>query len=125
MAIQSDGKIVVTGIFGSSDLAMARYNADGSLDTTFGTGGKVTTTGFAASYGFSVAIQGDGKIVVAGSSAGGGGFAVARYLAGEPAPTPTPTPVPGVSWPGLLALAGALASLLIWGYRRQLRRASS
>src|SRR5262249_41641099 len=49
LAIQSDGKIVaagasiITGTRNSSDFALARYNEDGSLDTTFGVGGKVTT----------------------------------------------------------------------------------
>ncbi len=48
VAVQGDGKIVVAGFAFSSgingDFALARYNADGSLDTSFGTGGKVTTT---------------------------------------------------------------------------------
>ncbi len=72
VAIQPDGKIVVagtswTGQVRGSDFAVVRYNTDGSLDTTFGTGGKVTTD-FNSSYDFAnaVAIQQDGKIVVAG-----------------------------------------------------------
>jgi uncharacterized delta-60 repeat protein len=46
VAIQSNGKIVVAGfVFSTFDpsFALARYNTDGSLDTNFGTGGKVTT----------------------------------------------------------------------------------
>jgi uncharacterized delta-60 repeat protein len=46
VAIQPDGKIVVAGIAGggaASNFGLARYNTDGSLDTSFGTGGKVTT----------------------------------------------------------------------------------
>ncbi len=46
MAIQSDGKIVVVGYStagGTDDFAMARYNADGTLDASFGGAGKVTT----------------------------------------------------------------------------------
>src|SRR5215208_381188 len=35
MVIQSDGKIVVAGTAGSARFALARYNADGSLDTSF------------------------------------------------------------------------------------------
>ncbi|MFO1486771.1 MAG: choice-of-anchor D domain-containing protein [Verrucomicrobiaceae bacterium] len=88
IAVQADGKIVLAGesnISGGDDFALARYNADGTLDTTFGTGGKVTTP-FAGTLDWarSVAIQPDGKIVAAGSSGSGSGtddFAVARYLA--------------------------------------------
>ena len=47
--------------------ALARYLADGTLDTSFGNGGKVTT-GLSpySDYGRTVAVQSDGKIVVAG-----------------------------------------------------------
>jgi uncharacterized delta-60 repeat protein len=81
VALQTDGKIVVAGqaTQGSNTLfALARYNPDGSLDTGFGAGGKVTTSfgsGDSAAYG--VAIQPDGKIVAVGGSTGD--FAVARY----------------------------------------------
>ena len=68
MAIQPDGKIVMVG--GSlSDFVLARYNPNGSLDTTFGTNGKVThsmLTGSSEEIARAVAIQPDGKIVVAG-----------------------------------------------------------
>jgi uncharacterized delta-60 repeat protein len=75
VAIQGDGKIVAagSGVFGS--LALARYNADGSLDPTFDGDGRVTTSGLGA--GLALAIQGDGKIVAAGF--GGGDFTLARY----------------------------------------------
>ena len=83
VAIQSDGKIVAAGgtfSFPSGDFALARYNVDGSLDPTFGSGGKVTTDfgGFDAAS--AVVIQPDGRIVAAGRS-GGGDFALARYNA--------------------------------------------
>ncbi|RUT06030.1 hypothetical protein DSM106972_032360 [Dulcicalothrix desertica PCC 7102] len=68
-AIQADGKIVVVGeaYNGSSDFAIARYNPNGTLDTNFGNGGKVTTDlAGRTDRGYSVAIQSDGKIVVAG-----------------------------------------------------------
>src|SRR5262249_37359683 len=57
---------------------LARYTTSGSLDTTFGSGGKVTTD-FAGyqDRAYSVAIQSDGKIVAAGG--GGGDFGLARY----------------------------------------------
>jgi uncharacterized delta-60 repeat protein len=75
VAVQPDGKIVVAGIalsttqFSTADFAVARYNHDGSLDSSFGAGGKATTDFFqdddAAS---SMALQPDGKIVVVGSA---------------------------------------------------------
>jgi uncharacterized delta-60 repeat protein len=90
LAIQADGKIVVSGFSiqpGTGyDFALTRYNSDGSLDTTFGADGKVTTDlGSSSDIGMSVAIQADGRIVVAGYSyqpGTGGDFAVARYLGG-------------------------------------------
>ena len=87
VAIQNDGKIVVVGSSDTgptfSDFALARYNADGSLDPSFGVGGKVLTD-FENAYdtAFGVAIQSDGKIVVAGrafTSATFGDFALVRY----------------------------------------------
>src|SRR5206468_12348259 len=48
-------------------LTLARYNANGTLDTTFGSGGKVIShVGSGDSEGYSVALQSDGKIVVGG-----------------------------------------------------------
>jgi uncharacterized delta-60 repeat protein len=85
IAIQTDGKIVVAGSAYKAgtghDFALVRYSQDGFLDSTFGVGGKVTTD-FGGSTdsdsGTSVAIQTDGRIVVAGS-AQGGGIGIARY----------------------------------------------
>src|SRR5438309_1488545 len=87
VALQSDGKIVVAGSSdpgGNLDFALARYNADGSLDTTFGGTGKVTTDfGSREDEGDSVAIQSDGKIVASGYSYSQDGtsvrIAVVRY----------------------------------------------
>jgi uncharacterized delta-60 repeat protein len=81
VAIQADGKILVAGYSyngSTSDFALARYNADGSLDTTFSGDGKLTT---ALGSGSSVAIQADGKILVSGSSSNGSNadFALVRY----------------------------------------------
>jgi uncharacterized delta-60 repeat protein len=73
VAIQPDGKIIVAGGCGVADdsskslFALARYNPDGSLDASFGTGGIVTTdvsNGTALAKG--LAVQPDGKIVVVG-----------------------------------------------------------
>jgi uncharacterized delta-60 repeat protein len=70
VAIQADGKIVVAGWTqtpGSADFAVARYNADGTLDGSFGEAGKVTTSlSGRADKAFAVAVQPDGAIVVAG-----------------------------------------------------------
>jgi uncharacterized delta-60 repeat protein len=85
IAIQSDGMIVVAGYAhnGSDyDFALARYTASGALDTTFGSGGVVTTPiGPGDDYGSSVAVQSDGKIVVAGYAHNGSDydFALVRY----------------------------------------------
>jgi uncharacterized delta-60 repeat protein len=87
VVVQPDGKIVVSGYSfdGSSfDFAIARYNSDGSLDTGFGSGGKVTTPIAFHEASYSVALQADGKIVAAGHSFTGNGpndFAVIRYNA--------------------------------------------
>ena len=77
VAVQDDGKIVVAGftystIYGN-DFACARYNNDGSLDTTFGTGGKMTYDLQVGSddKAYGMAIQLDGKIVMAGYSDNG------------------------------------------------------
>jgi len=48
IVIQSDGKIIAAGVStpnssGNSDFALARYNEDGTLDTSFGSDGKMTT----------------------------------------------------------------------------------
>jgi uncharacterized delta-60 repeat protein len=59
IVVQPDGKIV--GLGGGFGAGMVRYNNDGSLDQSFGTGGKVQT------FGSALALQADGKIVVCGS----------------------------------------------------------
>ena len=87
VAVQADGKLVVAG-FGPGDFALARYNADGSLDSSFSGGGKQTTDVGNDDYGNAVAMQSDGRILVAGFSgtfAGGYDFALARFDGG-PAP---------------------------------------
>jgi uncharacterized delta-60 repeat protein len=73
LTIQTDGKIVVAGRRGASTvslIALARYNADGSLDTTFnGTGRKIfNIIPYRDASAFDVSVQTDGKIVVAGHS---------------------------------------------------------
>ena len=113
LAIQPDGRIVVVGTaFTSFDpsYALARFNPDGSVDATFGTGGEVTTNfGNPGDVGVlcpagradcsddmanDVAIQADGKIV----AVGGGGpcsppcaWTLARYLVDSTPPSTTTT----------------------------------
>ena len=86
VAIQPDGKIVVAGdSFGAgTDFGVARYNDDGSLDRSFGTGGRVVTkVDQIAAYVAGVVVQPDGKIVVGGRASVGlsGGTALVRYRA--------------------------------------------
>ena len=69
VAIQADGKIVVAGISGAypvRDFALARYNTDGSLDTTFHTDGRLVTNFGSGDEARDVAVQSDNKIVAAG-----------------------------------------------------------
>ena len=95
VAVQSDGKIVAAGwnqLGGSgSDVvaALMRFNADGSIDTAFGLLGKVSTT-LVDDYGgpASVAVQSDGKIVLAKDlDTRFGDFALSRYNADGTADT--------------------------------------
>lgn len=81
LALQSDGKIIAAGTTTNSstnsDIALIRYNTNGSLDNTFGTAGKVITNIVAFDEGTSVAVLSNGKIIVAGAS--DDQFAVLRY----------------------------------------------
>jgi uncharacterized delta-60 repeat protein len=84
VAIQSDGKIVVVGSSYVLDtFALARLDPDGSLDTSFGGDGRVTTSvGPGGESAQAVTIQPDGKMVVAGESwtlSGFDGIDVVRY----------------------------------------------
>ena len=66
MALQADGKIVAGGDTQTAsgyDAAVVRYNSDGSLDTAFGTGGKVKEDSGRDDFGGGVAVQTDGRIV--------------------------------------------------------------
>jgi uncharacterized delta-60 repeat protein len=86
VAVQDDGRIVAAGWSGPARsnnyrFAVARYDSDGGLDTTFGGDGKVTTNFTTGNdFAWDMALQDDGKIVVVGRAGGAGGrFAVARY----------------------------------------------
>jgi uncharacterized delta-60 repeat protein len=68
VAIQPDGKILAAG-HGGVSYGLLRYNPDGSLDSSFGSGGKVVTDFFGSADGANAMIlQPDGKIIAAGSS---------------------------------------------------------
>jgi len=85
VVIQPDGKIVAGGVTGyrsfCSTAAFARYNADGTLDASFGTAGKLVGTQEAVN---GLALQSDGKLVAASTGYLPGGFCcafvVGRYL---------------------------------------------
>ncbi|PYE47935.1 beta strand repeat-containing protein, partial [Deinococcus yavapaiensis] len=85
LVVQSDGKIVAAGrTFNGSndDFLLVRYTASGTLDSTFGTGGKVTTDFGSSSDGiFALMVQSDGKLIAAGFATNGSNydFALARY----------------------------------------------
>jgi uncharacterized delta-60 repeat protein len=90
VAVQPDGRIVVAGRAHTGpnrdDFYVARYEADGTLDPTFGTGGAQTTgfdNGDGRDHAHGLALQPDGRIVVVGESEQQGQgiqFAVARFL---------------------------------------------
>ncbi len=82
VAVLPDGKIVAGGYIqqnSSSKFALVRYNFDGSLDPSFGDGGKVITSIKNSPYenAFTMAVQADGKVVLAGRA--GSDFALVRY----------------------------------------------
>jgi len=78
--LQPDGKIVAAGGYGNRNtasgilnkIALARYNADGTLDTSFGDNGKVLTNAVTnrSSEAMSIALRPDGKMVVVASVSG-------------------------------------------------------
>lgn len=88
MALQADGRLLVAGSVDESpkgrSFALARFNADGSLDASFGQGGQVVTSfGSQSDEAFAIAVQPDGRIVLGGHTATatrGIDFALARYL---------------------------------------------
>jgi uncharacterized delta-60 repeat protein len=85
VALQSDGKIVAAGVSSSqlnSNFAVARYESDGDLDTTFNVDGKLTIDFFGSTdIAENVAIQANGKIVLGGLARNFvDGYGVARVI---------------------------------------------
>ena len=84
ISIQADGKILAVGYtenLSGKDIALARYNTDGTLDNTFDGDGIVTTAiGTNYDVGFSMLLQPDGKIIVGGIAGNGTyDFGLVRY----------------------------------------------
>ncbi|MCC6140143.1 MAG: DUF4347 domain-containing protein [Nitrospira sp.] len=83
VAVQADGKILVAGTAGP-DAALVRYNANGTLDTTFGGGDGIIVADWGSNgdIGYSVAVQADGKIIMSGNTSGGNNdnIVVMRFL---------------------------------------------
>jgi len=90
LVLQPDGKVVEAGSLdlespgrSTTRVGLVRYNLDGSLDSTFGTGG-ILVTGLQTTTGATVARQSDGRLVAGGTGGPGGGgvgLALARYAA--------------------------------------------
>lgn len=84
--LQTDGKILAVGkatVNGNADFGIARYNVNGTLDTNFGNGGKVTTDfGFGGDNAAAVMLQPNGKIIVVGTVSGSSvsQVGIARYI---------------------------------------------
>ncbi len=73
VAVAPGGKVVVAGTIGAPDtrIAVARFNANGTLDTSFGSGGSVQLDlGLPAETAQGVAVQPDGKVVLVGHEQG-------------------------------------------------------
>jgi uncharacterized delta-60 repeat protein len=126
VAIQADGKIVSAGLWatGGPDLfkfAVTRYNPNGTLDTSFGGGTVLTSVSGQADRPYSVVVQQDGKIVVAGF--GGNGlhyWDLARYNPNGTLDasfgnggTVSMSPTPGEIWDMALQADG---KILVSGY---------
>ena len=85
LVIQADGKIVAAGSSHNGtnlDFALLRYNADGTLDSSFGKNGKVTTeVGSGTDVIHALIVDSNGKLVAAGYSYSGSGnhIAMVRY----------------------------------------------
>jgi uncharacterized delta-60 repeat protein len=112
IVLQPDGKAVLVGASDGSvgGFAVSRYNSDGSLDSSFSGDGKQATDFGNDEYAMAVALQADGKPVVAGSVCAGGcgaTFGLVRYLAdGSAGPDTTPPETTITSGPsGAISIA--------------------
>ncbi|MEI6882990.1 MAG: delta-60 repeat domain-containing protein [Bacteroidota bacterium] len=81
MLLQKDGKIILTG-YSNTDIAAVRYLPNGTLDPSFGSGGIVKTAlRTVNAITSAIALQSDGKVILAGSANNGqtNDFAILRY----------------------------------------------
>lgn len=94
VALQSDGKVIALGNNNSSNspFVLLRFLVNGSLDSTFGSGGRITTSfGGATTWGVALALQPDGRLVAGGLTSSdiyfqNSDFALARYNIGKLTP---------------------------------------
>ncbi|MGW4753352.1 calcium-binding protein [Streptomyces chartreusis] len=91
LVVQPDDRIVAAGSGSPGDFLLARFNADGTLDTGFGTGGRATTDFGAGDRANALALQTDGKAIAFGNDNNGRRL-MARYLGGVGTPPPPPPP---------------------------------
>jgi uncharacterized delta-60 repeat protein len=114
MVLQPDGKIIAAGWEDPGMFTLVRLSKNGQPDQSFGKGGIVDTKIGSVSAADAVALQLDGKIVVAGTGNARGSFALARYL-GDPAP-----PIPTLALWSILALSAMVGGVTLAGARRRL-----
>ena len=117
VAIQTNGQIVAAGVAPNFETLVSRYNADGSPDTTYGSGGSTETAVGQASQYNAVAIQpSDGEAVAAGFTSRwpATNFLAARYTASASLPSSPVSAVPaGSQATPFGSAAGAIAPALI------------
>ena len=118
LAITPDGKIVVVGAAFKTfntppDFALVRFNSDGTLDTGFGSGGRITTdVAGGTDVAQAVAIQSDGKVVAAGRSFRSNfDLTLVRYVNNEVTP-PTTDTTPPAAPTGLTATFNATTNAI-------------
>jgi uncharacterized delta-60 repeat protein len=112
-AREPDGKVVVVGLEAAEvDMAPARFRPDGSLDASFGSGGRSTVPGGFIEAALAVALQDDGRIVMAGQSAAGSPV-VRLWADPPPAGGETPSGSPGPAGPAtVVRCAGKPATIV-------------
>lgn len=137
VALQPDGKILVAGQVCTTSLprpmGLARYNSDGTLDTSFGGGDGKVTTSFGsdnADWAVAIALQSDGKIVVTGYGQWDPGtccdsaIEVARYnsngspdssFGGGDGQVTYPAPPNGVSGSVVIQTVGGVEKIVVLG----------
>ena len=111
LALQPDGRILVAGTDGDG-FAVTRLMPDGSVDPSFGIGGRATVNFGGVDEALGIALQPDGKIVLVGTN--GADFAVTRLMGDPPAGSPAPAPASpaGPPAPATAKCAGRRATIV-------------